>query len=82
MALSILKADGSRIAAVYSDTMDMLVEKGYKRPEAIAGLLTILAVQIVGDVPEMDQLDAYIKAVSEYTVLFFGDHYREGDQVH
>lgn len=82
MSLSLLKADGGKIAAVYSDIMDTLIEKGYQRPEAIAGLLTILAVQIIGNVPEMDQLDAYIKAMSEYTVLFFGDHYREGDQVH
>lgn len=77
-----MKAPGPKIEGVFSDTMDMLIAKEYKRPETIAGLLLILAIQIIGVTPEAEQFDAYVKAISEYTVLFFGDDYKEGDPVH
>lgn len=80
--LTNISASGQRIADVYSDTIDMLAEKGYNRPEAIAGLLSLIAVQIVGATPEVEKLDAFIKAACEYTVLFFGAAGNDSEVIH
>ena len=62
-----------RMEAVYNTTLDTLIVGGFNRVEIIAGLLSIVAIQLMGKTLDPEKLSEYIYEATQFTVLYFDD---------